>query len=689
MYLLFENRVFVLIYVYSRVSSTKQIEGLSLSLQGDQTLLDEVAAKFKTTVSDRIYQDAGVSAHTDANLNADLGVLLEDIDKKIIKPQDIIVMRHLDRLSRLAVMKAMQVFTKIMDSGVRIYTTMDSQEYSNNDSNARTSLLLATLSFALANEESVKKSYYTNKNALARIDQFNKDERTANGFPFDIGVGGTPLHCTVVDKAVQRNPEKYEAVKALVKFALAGNGIGKCRDWLHDNHGVDYTKQGVGNLLKSPSLYGKLIVKIQDRDAIAMHRHTKNEEKHITKVYELDAYFPAVCTEDEYYLLQSMRKKSVSSGNKKSYTLLAGRKILHCGECKSSLTANHSSGKGAVYYTCINQKCLLTEKIYTINKMVVEAISSVGINSFDVDTSRLDVLVSKQEKLNDKFNTGQKLVFDNPESFGDYMGDQLSKLNHEIKDIGYEIESENRSIQSNKMIELSDYEKAVEMIHGYQDEMMSDDSELIKSNGDSIARFIKDLLIYRSGLIHIEMVTGKNVYFYIPNQNKSKGRRLALKLMVVENDDVNYVNYKSDPSLNRKVFTEDQISNNEFECEVYDIDQTLLRLYSEEHTRHNALESFVNTILSCCGNGYAIYRKKNFVGGEIFTDKQWQTNKTRAKNILEGRGLMYDVAYVTLKGTQTMTSVVSRNDMKNQMENLQVSLNAKEIKNVSLAIRKK
>jgi len=672
------------IYLYSRVSSTKQVESLSLSLQGDQVLLDAVAAKFKTTISKRRYLDKGKSAYNADNLDGALGELLSDIDANIIKPQDIIMMRHLDRMSRLDVMKAVKLFTKILDKGVRIYTTMDGREYSNEPSNRIQSIILATLSFELANEESVKKSYLTNKSALKRINQFNNDERSPDGYPYDIGVGGIPLHCKVVDGTIRPDPIHFEAVKGLVQFALSGNGIGKCRDWLESMHGIKYTKTGVGNILSSPALHGKLIVKIQDRDAIARHRSEYSEDTIITNEYELDSYYPAVCTEDEYYLLQSIRKKSVSSGNKKSNTLLAGRKILHCGECKSALTANHTSGKGAVYYTCINQKCLLSEKIYTINKMVVDAISGEGIASLNVDTSKLDALESKHEFESKKYNKIQEILLGNPDSFDDFMANKFLSMKLAIEDIEREIVVERESIQSNQIVELTDYKKAVEMVRDYQGGMMSDDSELIKASGDSIARFIKDLQIYRSGLIHIEMVTGKSVYFYIPSQNKSTGRRLALKLMVVENDDVNYENYKSDPILNRKVFTEDEISNDEFVCEVDDVSPTLLRLYSEEHTRHNALESFVNTVLSCCGNGFAIYRKKNFVGDEIFTEKQWQTNKTRAKHILEGRGVMHDVEYVTLKGTQTTISIVSINGVENQMDQLKDSLNAKKILNVSL-----
>ncbi len=74
-----------MIYVYSRVSSGKQIEGLSLSSQSDAEMLDGISKKFNTEISDRVYIDEGKSAYSGKNLQCELGVLLEDIRSKKIR----------------------------------------------------------------------------------------------------------------------------------------------------------------------------------------------------------------------------------------------------------------------------------------------------------------------------------------------------------------------------------------------------------------------------------------------------------------------------------------------------------------------------------------------------------------------------------------------------------------------------
>ncbi len=42
---------------YARVSSGKQLDGLSMSLQGDSKLLENLAKEYKTTISDLVYND--------------------------------------------------------------------------------------------------------------------------------------------------------------------------------------------------------------------------------------------------------------------------------------------------------------------------------------------------------------------------------------------------------------------------------------------------------------------------------------------------------------------------------------------------------------------------------------------------------------------------------------------------------
>ncbi|MFA0350660.1 recombinase family protein, partial [Vibrio sp. 10N.222.55.C6] len=89
-------------------------------------LLKDLENKYDTTVSDLIYNDEGVSSYKGKNVShGELGRLLTDIERGVIKKGDIIVVRHLDRLSRLRLTGAMTIYNKIMEAGVLIHTTMD------------------------------------------------------------------------------------------------------------------------------------------------------------------------------------------------------------------------------------------------------------------------------------------------------------------------------------------------------------------------------------------------------------------------------------------------------------------------------------------------------------------------------------------------------------------------------------
>ncbi|NQY06429.1 MAG: recombinase family protein [Flavobacteriaceae bacterium] len=675
-----------MIYVYSRVSSTKQIEGLSLSLQGDQELLNKIALEYKTEISSTVYRDEGKSAFRGKNLESELGTLISDIENGKIVANDIIVMRHLDRLSRLALVNAMTVFTNILSYGVKIYTTMDNREYSQHGKNASISMILATLAFQLSNEESIKKSYLTNTYSVKRVQQFQNGERGDNGASFDIGVGGIPFHCRVDNKTVVKHELHFPVCRELVDFALAGNGISRCRDWLEDTHDIKYTKQGVSGILKSHSLYGKLIVKIQDRDAITMHKEKSNQDMYITNTYNLDSYYPAVCTEAEYYLLQHNRQKSNSNGNRKSYTLLAGKKMLFCGECNSSLSANHTTGKkGAVYYSCINQKCSLTEKIYTVDRIVVDAICQYLLSESSIDDSKINSLEQELLSKSKIYDKNQDLILENPDIFNNNFKIKLSSMKRDIDNIELELEAEQK-----KILLVSESKLTMEYVKSWGDKkelIVNGDSNYNRDNGEKIAKLVKRINIFSDGLIHILLIDNESIYYYLPDQIKTTGRRMALQLLINVAEDPVYQNMKNNPIFKMTTFTQAEILNKDYRCHIDDIHPDLLKLYSEESTRFTALDKFVNNILDYVAkNDFFLFNKKYLANnhGCSITDKQWQSHKTRAKTMLINKTYVYSVKFITEKGNHTEIPVVGGLFFDLVLPTISRCINAKEIISYSL-----
>ncbi|MBB1429800.1 recombinase family protein [Pseudoalteromonas sp. SG43-4] len=647
------------IIAYCRVSSSRQLEGLSMSLQNDKKLLEEIAQKFNTTLSDRIYSDSGFSAYHGKNLKNELGNLISDIDELRIKPNDIIVMRHLDRLSRQNIADAMEIFTKILTSGVKIYTTMDCRLYERHGDNGKLSFVLASLSFSLANEESVKKSFLVNSHAINRIKQFDRGERGENNAPYNIGVGGVPFHVKIINKTVTAHPTNFSILQELIKFALKGNGLSKCLEFLSQRN-IALTSAGLRNLLKSHSLYGRLVVKIKDLDAIAKVREETNIEKYISKKYERNNFYPAACNEDEWYQLQSLFRGNVDQNYcRKEYTLLSGMKKLHCG-CGSSMTVIRTNTKGATYYACINAKCNNLEKIYTIDKIVISHLAAYFRgNNFNIDNPKeLTILKEKLKSKLEEFNEKQLFFYNNHLFYNKEIEvdmysrkEEIDNLEAKIKEIQY---------KSSKLIFGADFFDKKNYNEEYIDKIISESSENKRVLQKKLSTLIEDIIVHKDGLIEIIKSAGGVDFFYIPEQVKKTGRRLGVQLMALKDKQAPYADLKEDTVFGKIAFSIDEIRSKAYlSTKLEHIDPTLLKLYSEDSTKETALESFQSYIKNrLIKRNFLIYRKKNILA-EGVSEKRWQTHKTKAKKHFIKLGLAQELEYITSKGNHSKVTIIS------------------------------
>ncbi|CAM2966669.1 recombinase family protein [Vibrio rarus] len=592
-----------MIYAYCRVSSGKQLEGLSMSLQDDEKLLSELAHRYNTTVSKRIYRDSGKSAYKGDHLKGELGVMLNDIDTGVIKSGDIIVMRHLDRLSRLDFEQSMALFNGILSNGIDIYTTMDSRLYSSRLGNTEKAMYnaLAGFAFSTANEESLRKGYYVNKNALAQIDRFQRGERSSSGHSINIGVGHHPFwHSTDGSKnsAVKFN-EHYETAKQLVQYALQGNGIARCVDFLHE-HGLAYTKQGVSNILSSHSLYGVLHINI------AGTQHVLND------------YYMPVCTRDEFNRLQFNKKsRTVSNGNRKEYSLLSGRQMLKC-ECGQSMNVHHSKN-GSRYYTCSTQKHGLINS-YVLDHLVLDALKHKVFTK--KDDSKLIALQYEIECTQKQYEAKQQTAIE----FSDFLdANAMATLKNELSVLKNKIIELNESIDSLAITDelprdfvsmIGEYEswqsKVIEIING--------DSDVKYEYGNHIKRLVRTITFSKDGLVKIEYKDDSLDYYYFPiNSRKQTGEFYAIKLVVTNDIDI-----LNDDLLKGLVFTLDDIKNKKY---VRHIDQckTGLKLYSKR--TESASDRFANDIIDYLKvHGELLYKRSEVLKCGISISR-WDKNK--------------------------------------------------------------
>ena len=607
-----------MIYAYCRVSSGKQLEGLSMSLQGDEELLEQLAKNYNTTVSDKVYKDEGKSAYKGEHLAGELGKLLNDIDTVKIKSGDIIVMRHLDRLSRLDFEKSMALFNGILGAGVDIYTTMDRRLYSKKLDNSQKAIFnaLAGFAFSTANEESVRKSYYINKNALAQVQRFQRGERTTCGHSYDIGVGHHPFWVTtrtdngasIKNPPVRIHTENYNIAKDLIHYALQGNGITRCQQLL-EKRGLIYTKQGVRNILESAALYGCLKISLDDKQG------GRTE-------FELDGYYPAVCSKSEFYKLRAERKKrTVSNGNRKEYSLLSGSRMLHCG-CKQSLNVHHSKN-GAKYYICATQSHNMIN-CYTLDNLVLNALKSKVFNT-EVDDSKLKALEAELDVVSAAYRKKQKLVFDNIELFGDAIKSELSTMKAEVTELESKVEAERQAVMSAKpaeIIDLSSYDKWVHQIS----EIVDADSDTKRIYSQKIKQLVNDIVLHDDGLVEIEYVDRSKDYYYFPeNKRKKQGEFWAVKLLVTD-DGTTREMILTDEKMAIFVFSTAEIKAKKY---VNDISKFKagLTLFSRKRTTDTAQQRFANQIKEYIERNGAVEYKRSEVVKMGISESRWQKLK--------------------------------------------------------------
>lgn len=459
-----------MLHVYARVSSADQIKGLSLELQNDTELLEKLATQFETTVSSRIYQDNGKSAYHGLHLKGEMGQLLSDIDNKIIKSGDIVVARHLDRISRLELhgdeykTGAMEIYDKFMKAGVCIYTTMDNRLYKPNDS---VSQILATLSFDLASEESRKKSHLTTSTAKRKIVKFLQ-----TGTPIDIGVGKAPFYLEKKEGVIVKG-SYFSAMRESIDRALSGIGSTENYKQMITDYGKIITREGFTKLLQKPCLYGKASIKLRSEPA----------------PYELDNYYPAICTEDEYHALQALKAPNKSiGGHTRHLTNLAGIRRLYCecGEVLAAKSGNVHRKEVYHYYMCRGLKSCFSLRQEVLDKIVLEAVhgfsfvkadSSDALKQVDAARGKYDNALADFEELQAGVLANKKL-FQNPT----FMK-QLEEEQENLEALERELELAKQQLGLTNV--SNDLSQALE---SYQSHQLSDDKV---ANKAMVRRLVK------------------------------------------------------------------------------------------------------------------------------------------------------------------------------------------------------
>lgn len=315
-------------YSYIRFSTPEQLKGDSLRRQIElsQKYADEHGLTLDTTLNLR---DLGLSAYDKSNITKGaLGIFLEAVKQKRIQSGSFLLVESLDRLSRDEPLEALQIFTSILKHGITIVTLMDRMQYNYETIKKNyNGLLMSIMIMIRAHEESATKSErvlaaWKNKKTKAH------EKILTARCPQWMRLSNDRTHFELI-------PERVEVVKEIIKLSKGGFGASVIIKL--------FNKRKIPNFSNTTRGWGSSsILKILGSRALCgeFQMQHRVDGKIIPLGDPIPDYFPAIISQDEYFLLQNLRAERFK-GNSRARkgnevpNLFSG--IAKCGYCGSTM----------------------------------------------------------------------------------------------------------------------------------------------------------------------------------------------------------------------------------------------------------------------------------------------------------------------------------------------------------------
>jgi len=357
--------------------------------------MNELSTRYGLLIDSRTFSDIGKSAFKGEQLENDLGRLINLINDGSIAHGSVIVIFSLDRLSRQHLTIAVSLLLNIITAGVGVHTTVDNRLYTDDSDTLMADLMMSLIAFAVANEESLKKSKRTKSAANQRLLDYKEGKLTPSNKVRWIGVGKRPMWVDVDEHKGIITNEHYSTLKLAVELSLAGHGSLHVAQILNQESSFKRDTSKLSKILRRASLMGRYKFKIDGVEHV------------------LENYFPAICTEDEFYRLRQIKtQKARNRGVANFLPLLVGHGIFKHKQCNGGVRTAKSKVTGSVSYGCLNRSnggsCIgFNIKAITIEKMVFKLITDTlftGSQSVEQVSPipRLESeLTDKQNQLNE------------------------------------------------------------------------------------------------------------------------------------------------------------------------------------------------------------------------------------------------------------------------------------------------
>ncbi|WP_067515574.1 recombinase family protein [Endozoicomonas ascidiicola] len=373
-------------YSYYRISSPSQAKGggIMRQVEAAEKTCDENGWTMDTSFH---LTDIGISAYHSKNLDdrAALGGFIKAAESGLIKLPAVLLVESLDRLSRANIMDALELFIRILNLGISIYTHYDRIHYSKESIQANFGPLLISITIMCrAHEESLIKSARTKAGWQQMV------ERMKAG-----GVGRKSIYppwITIENGKPEIIKSEARIVREIFDLCIEQNmsysAIGR---QLREKYDRNYTG----------SMLGKIFHK---KRALGIFSPSDIEE--------IQAY-PAIVSEDIFYTAQARIKERLNTGVGRGTKKINFFKTkLRCSECGTAMRMNRSNTSST--YVCRRKQelrdCSQSSKLEvgSFQSILLYALSLVGTDDL-IGKSSSDklqklgkALAVEQAKLDEK-----------------------------------------------------------------------------------------------------------------------------------------------------------------------------------------------------------------------------------------------------------------------------------------------
>ncbi|QDV36182.1 recombinase family protein [Tautonia plasticadhaerens] len=287
----------VIAYSYIRYARPEQMPGDKFRRLSERTI--EICEKNGWMLDDTLtISDLGVPASRSGDsTQGALGSFLGEIRAGTVPAGSVLIVEHLDGLSRDKINGTLEMFREILNSGVTLYTLIPDRHHTRQSVEDIASLLEPILAMSRANEESALRSDRLKRSWKEKRDRIKSGEVLS---------GRLPAWISPEDGKLRIN-EHGDRVRELVRLLLKGHGTTAiCKRW---------NAEGVPTIGRSQHWTRSYIQKITHSRALIgeYQPHVIQGGKRIPAGDPIPDYYPALVDEATFYEIQGLLEKRKTS----------------------------------------------------------------------------------------------------------------------------------------------------------------------------------------------------------------------------------------------------------------------------------------------------------------------------------------------------------------------------------------